>query len=163
MHAPTGGFIVHIDAAQTSDDRRAETMDRFRRFRATRDPVLRNQLIEEHLWLARHAARKLGERGEHRDDLEQVASYALVKAVDRFDPSLGHQFTTFAMPTITGELRRHFRDKSWAMRVPRRIKELHLDLRSMSEVLTGRLGRTPTLDELAGALDITVEEVLETL
>jgi RNA polymerase sigma-B factor len=96
-------------------------------------------------------------------DLEQTASLALVKAVDRFDPAVGVRFSTFAVPTIMGELRRHFRDRTGDVRVSRRIKELHLELKTANETLAHDLGRTPSVEELAEALDRTVEEVLEAL
>ena len=92
-----------------------------------------------------------------------MASLALVKSVDRFDPSFGVRFSTFAVPTITGELRRHFRDRTWSVRVTRRLKELHLELKAANELLSQDLGRAPSVDELADALDATVDEVLEAL
>lgn len=136
---------------------------RFRKLRETGDPALRDRLVEDNLWIARHAARRFAGRGEPADDLLQVASLALVKAVDRFDPELSVRFTTFAMPTIVGELRRHFRDRTWSMRVSRRLKDLHLELRAASEELTHSLGRPPSLAELADVLDVTVEDVLEAM
>lgn len=136
---------------------------RFRELRASGDPVLRGQLVEDYLWIARHGARRFGGRGEAADDLLQVASLALVKAVDRFDPEMNLRFATFAMPTIVGELRRHFRDRTWSMRVSRRLKDLHLELRTASEHLTNELGHSPSVAELADALEITVEEVLEAM
>jgi RNA polymerase sigma-B factor len=93
----------------------------------------------------------------------QVANMALVKAVDRFDPTFKVRFATFAVPTIVGELRRHFRDRTWSMRVSRRLKDLHLELKAASEQLSHDLGRSPSVDELADALDCTPEEVLEAL
>jgi RNA polymerase sigma-B factor len=146
-----------------AEDDRQQEQERFARLRETNDQKLRDELIEEHLWLARHCARRFSEKGEARDDLEQVASLALVKSVDRFDPSFGVRFSTFAVPTITGELRRHFRDRTWSVRVTRRLKELHLELKSANELLRHDLGRAPTVDELADALDTTVDEVLEAL
>ena len=146
----------------TEDDREREH-DRFAELRRAEDPALRDELIEEHLWLARHCARRFAGKGEARDDLEQVASLALVKAVDRFDPSFGVRFSTFAVPTITGELRRHFRDRTWSVRVTRRLKDLHLELKAANELLSQDLGRAPTMDELAESLDVTVDEVLEAL
>lgn len=137
--------------------------ERFRALRASGDPALRDQLVEEYLWLARHGARRFAGRGESADDLLQVASLALVKAVDRFDPELNLRFATFAMPTIVGELRRHFRDRTWSMRVSRRLKDLHLELRTASEELAHALGHPPSVAELADALEITVEEVLEAM
>lgn len=145
-----------------SDDREIE-QERFRQLRATDDPALRARLIEDYLWIARHGARRFAGRGESTDDLLQVASLALVKAVDRFDPELNLRFATFAMPTIVGELRRHFRDRTWSMRVSRRLKDLHLELRSASELLTHELGHPPSVSELADALEITVEQVLEAM
>lgn len=145
------------------DVERAEERARFTRLRATEDPALRDQLVEDYLWLARHLARRFARRGEPLDDLVQVASFALVKAVDRFDPELEVRFSTYAGPTILGELRRHFRDRTWTMRVSRRLKDLHLELRSATEQLTHAFGRPPSIDELADALDATVEEVLEAM
>jgi RNA polymerase sigma-B factor len=144
------------------DDREVEH-EEFAVLRRTGDGALRDRLVEEHLWLARHCARRFSGRGESADDLLQVANLALVKAVDRFDPSFQVRFTTFAVPTIMGELRRHFRDKTWSMRVSRRLKDLHLELKAASEQLAHDLGRSPTVDELADALDCTPEDVLEAL
>ncbi|MEO7427755.1 MAG: SigB/SigF/SigG family RNA polymerase sigma factor [Acidimicrobiales bacterium] len=144
------------------DDREIE-QERFRALRASGDATLRDRLIEDYLWIARHGARRFGGRGEANDDLLQVASLALVKAVDRFDPELNLRFATFAMPTVIGELRRHFRDRTWSMRVSRRLKDLHLELRTASELLTHELGHPPSVAELADALDTTVEEVLEAM
>jgi RNA polymerase sigma-B factor len=145
-----------------TDEREVE-QEQFRTLRRTDDSALRDRLIEDHLWLARHCARRFSNRGEPADDLEQVANMALVKAVDRFDPDFKVRFATFAVPTIVGELRRHFRDKTWSMRVSRRLKDLHLELKSVSEQLAHDLGRAPSIDELAEALDTTPEEVLEAL
>lgn len=142
---------------------RDEEQERFRTLRATEDAALRDRLIEDYLWIARHGARRFAGRGEATDDLLQVASLALVKAVDRFDPELNLRFATFAMPTIVGELRRHFRDRTWSMRVSRRLKDLHLELRQATEDLTHELGHPPSVSELADALDITAEEVLEAM
>lgn len=143
-------------------DRETER-ERFRELRRTGDPKLRDAIIEDHLWLARHGSRRFNGRGENPDDLFQVASFALLNAVDRFDPELNIRFSTYAMPTIVGELRRHFRDRTWSMRVSRRLKDLHLELRSAKEELTHLLGRAPTVDELADFVDTTPDEVLEAL
>lgn len=157
-------LVAVPDAAPgDSELKREAERQAFLRLRSTRDPKVRDQLIEDHLWLARHAARRFAGRGELGDDLLQVASYALIKAVDRFDPTQGTRFATYAMPTMLGELRRHFRDKTWSMRVSRRLKDLHIDVRATREALTSRLGRTPTVDELAEALDSTPEEILEAM
>jgi RNA polymerase sigma-B factor len=144
-------------------DEREIEQERFAELRRTDDQALRNELVEEYLWLARHCARRFAGRGEAPDDLNQVAMMALVKAVDRFDPSFKVRFATFAVPTMIGELRRHFRDRTWSLRVSRRLKDLHLELKAASEQLAHDLGRAPTVDELADALDTTPEEVLEAL
>jgi RNA polymerase sigma-B factor len=149
--------------SEQREGERADELELFTRLRATGDPVLRERLIEDHLWLARHLARRFAGRGEPSEDLVQVASFALVNAVDRFDTDQNVRFSTFAMPTILGELRRHFRDRTWSMRVSRRLKDLHLELRSATEHLTHELGRSPTIDELADALDTSPEDVLEAL
>src|SRR5215213_4532012 len=115
----------------------------FSRFAETRDPALRNELVEAHLGLAEYLARRFANRGEPLDDLVQVASLGLTKAVDRFDPERGLEFTTFATPTIVGELKRHFRDKGWAVRVPRRVQELHLRVTRVVDDLSLELGRPP--------------------
>ncbi len=142
---------------------RDAALERFRRYRKSGDRSLRNALIEEHRWVAVHCARQFANRGEPLDDLIQVAQVGLLKAVERFDPDLGVSFTSFAMPTVLGELRRHFRDKTWAVRVPRRLKELHLELAAAREELANDHGRAPTADELAAHLGVSVEEVLEGL
>jgi RNA polymerase sigma-B factor len=124
---------------------------------------LREQLGTGFLPVARHIAQRFSHRGEPLEDLIQVASLGLMNAIERFDPHRGHHFLSFAVPTITGEVRRHFRDKSWSLRVPRRVKELHLDVRTASDELSQRLGRAPRPSELAEHLGTTSEHVLEAL
>jgi len=135
----------------------------FREFAATRDSKLRDQLIEAHLGLAEYLARRFANRGEPLDDLVQVASLGLVKAVERFDPGRGLEFTTFATPTIVGELKRHFRDKGWAVRVPRRVQELHLRVTHVVDDLSNELGRSPTIAEISVRAGTTEDEVTEAL
>ena len=127
------------------------------------DERLRNQLVEEHLGLAHQLARRFANRGESYDDLVQVASMALVMSVDRFDPDRGVEFSTFATRTIIGELKRHFRDKGWAIRAPRRIQELYLAVRPAIELLTQELGRPPSIVEIAENVGASEESVLEAL
>lgn len=141
----------------------SEAIARFVRFRNTGDRVLRNELIEDHRWVAVHCARRFANRGEPLDDLIQVGMLGVLKAVERFDPEVGVSFTTFAIPTVMGELRRHFRDTTWAVRVPRRIKDLHVELGSAVEFLTGELGRLPRVDELSSHLGVSEDQVLETM
>jgi RNA polymerase sigma-B factor len=107
------------------------------------DLALRSELVEAHIGLAHHLARRFVYRGEPYDDLVQVGSMALIKAVDRFDPERGVEFTTFASKTILGELKRHFRDKGWAIRAPRRLQELYLQLNHSVATLSQELGRSP--------------------
>jgi RNA polymerase sigma-B factor len=142
---------------------RDEIIERFVRYRATGDRRLRNELIEEHRWVAVHCARRFSNRGEPLDDLIQVGMLGVLKAAERFDPDVGVSFTTFAIPTVMGELRRHFRDTTWAVRVPRRMKDLHVEIGAAVEFLTGELQRAPKVDELAKHLGVTEDQVLETM
>ncbi|MDX2542070.1 RNA polymerase sigma factor SigF [Streptomyces sp. WI04-05B] len=124
---------------------------------------LRNRLVRMHLPLVEHLARRFRNRGEPLDDLTQVATIGLIKSVDRFDPDRGVEFSTYATPTVVGEIKRHFRDKGWAVRVPRRLQELRLSLTTATAELSQRHGRSPTVHELAEKLGISEEEVLEGL
>jgi RNA polymerase sigma-B factor len=124
---------------------------------------IRDELVEMHLPLVEYLARRFRNRGEPLDDLVQVATIGLIKSVDRFDLERGVEFSTYATPTIVGEIKRHFRDKGWAIRVPRRLQELKLSLTKATSELSQRLGRSPTVAELAGHLGMTDEEVLEGL
>ncbi|OBB84499.1 RNA polymerase subunit sigma [Mycolicibacterium peregrinum] len=123
----------------------------------------RERIVERCLPLADHIARRFDGRGEPREDLVQVARVGLVNAVNRFDVEAGSDFVSFAVPTIMGEVRRHFRDNSWSVKVPRRLKELHLRLGTATAELSQRLGRAPTASELAEELDMDREEVIEGL
>jgi RNA polymerase sigma-B factor len=124
---------------------------------------LREILVEEHLPLVRHFARRFSNRGEPFDDLLQVGTLGLIAAIDRFDPTRGVEFLSFAVPTITGEIKRHFRDQGWSVRVPRRLQELHLSLNAAVGELAQKNGRAPTPSELAAHLGIPRAEVLEGL
>jgi len=125
--------------------------------------ALRERVIEQLLPLARHLARRFRDRGEPYDDLVQTAMIGLIKAVDRFDPSHGTDFAGFAVPTIIGEIKRHFRDRTWSVRVPRRLQELRLSINEANTALTQSLGRSPTVAQVAERLGITEDEVLEGL
>jgi RNA polymerase sigma-B factor len=127
------------------------------------DPAAREELITANLGLAQQLARRFLHRGEPLDDLVQVASVALVKSVDRFDPGRGVDFAAFATRTIIGELKRHFRDKGWAVRASRRVQELYLELGHATAALSQQLGRSPTVKELAEATDSTEEAVIEAI
>ena len=128
-----------------------------------RRETLRDRLVEGYLPLARHIARRFSQRGEPQEDLEQVATVGLIHAVDRFSPERGSDFLSYAVPTITGEVRRYFRDKAWSTRVPRRLKDLRLAIGSAMPILSQQLNRAPTAGELAEHLQRTREEILEAL
>lgn len=138
-----------------------ETLERFREYRRAGSRELRNALIEQHEGFADYLARRLAHRGEPLDDLRQVALVGLLKAVERFDPDRGFSFTTFAAPTIIGELKRHFRDRTWSVRVPRRLQELSLRIEQCRTELGQELGRAPSPAEVAACADVSEEEVLE--
>ena len=124
---------------------------------------IRDELVELHLPLVEYLARRFRNRGESLDDLVQVATIGLIKSIDRFDLERGVEFSTYATPTIVGEIKRHFRDKGWAVRVPRRLQELKLSLTKAIGDLAQREGRAPTVSELAEHLNMSEEEVLEGL
>jgi len=126
-------------------------------------PALRERAIEAWLPLARHLANRYAGRGEPADDLLQTATVGLIKAVDKFDPGFGTDFAGYAIPTVIGEIKRHFRDRTWAIRVPRRLQELRLAITAANNNLTHTLGRSPTVADIAAHLEITEEEVLEGL
>jgi RNA polymerase sigma-B factor len=121
---------------------------------------IRNQIVERHLGLAVHIARRFSPSTIGDEDLQQVAMMALVKAVDRYDPTIGSAFSAFAGRTIEGEIKRHFRDKTWSVRVPRSAKELHLAVRRANDELTQRLGRSPSVPEVAEHLGISRDDVI---
>jgi RNA polymerase sigma-B factor len=121
----------------------------------------RTSLVHLHLPLVEHCARRFRNRGEPYEDLVQVGTIGLIKAIDRFDPDRGVEFSTYATPTIIGEIKRNFRDKGWAIRVPRRLQELRLQIGAASAELTHTLGRSPTPRELAESIGCSVEEVIE--
>jgi RNA polymerase sigma-B factor len=135
----------------------------FATYARTGDVVLRDQLVGAHMGLAAYLARRFANRGQPLDDLVQVASLGLLKAVDRFDPGLGVEFSTYATTTIVGELKRHLRDKGWAVRAPRRMQELYLTLSQVVDTLGQELGRSPNIAELAAEVQVSEEDVLEAL
>lgn len=140
-----------------------KTRELFRRFKEEGDMDAREKLVMSHLNLVRFIANKFKNRGEPIDDLIQVGYLGLLKAIDRFDPSRGLEFTTFATPTIMGEIKRHFRDKGWSVRVPRLLQELSAKVNQATDTLTSQLQRSPTIAEIADYLDATVDEVLEAM
>ncbi|MGH2686701.1 MAG: SigB/SigF/SigG family RNA polymerase sigma factor [Actinomycetota bacterium] len=145
--------------ARTATDLR----DKFEEYHRTRDEAVREELVGAYIGLAKAMARRFSHRGEALDDLVQIAYVGLLSAIDRFDPERQVEFTTFAIPTIKGELKRYFRDSGWALHVPRRVKQLHVALNETIEMLTQRLGRSPTVAEMAKEMDVTEEEILEVM
>lgn len=161
---PAGGDGIRTKWPDEYKDVKAmfEELDSF----APEDPARRKRrdaLVTRCLPLAEHIARRFDGRGEAHDDLVQVARLGLVNAVDRFDVTRGSDFVSFAVPTIMGEVRRHFRDTGWAVRVPRRMKEIHLALGQATSELSQRLGHAPTVSELASELGIPPEDVAQGL
>lgn len=143
------------------DARLAEERRLLARYRETKDPALRAALVERFLPLARQLARRYHRGAEPLDDLVQVASLGLLNAIDRFDPERETAFSSFAVPTIVGELKRHYRDRGWSVRVPRDLQELAIKLDGATDALTRELGRSPTTAEIARRLRTTEEHVLE--
>jgi RNA polymerase sigma-B factor len=141
----------------------ADERQLLRRWREQGDEEARSELVARTLPLARTLARRYANKGEALDDLEQVAALGLVKAIERFDLDREVRFTTFAVPTIAGEIKRHFRDRGWMVRVPREVQELSARLAIQRERLTRELGRSPTVAELARAAEAGIEQVLEAL
>lgn len=148
--------------ASAPRDREAE-MARFRAYKAAPTQEERAALVEHFAWVARHCARRFADRGEPFDDLLQVGMFGVLKSIDRFDPEHGTSFVSFALPTVLGELRRHFRDTTWAVRVPRRLKDLHVEVGATIEFLNTENGRPPVPEQIAAHLGIPVEHVLEAL
>lgn len=134
-----------------------------RQYFVHRDTAARDQVVDAYQGLAYSLAARFAQRGEELDDLNQVALIGLLKAIDRFDPDRGAELTTFATATILGELKRHLRDRGWSVRLPRRVHDLHLTAQQAIDELTQELGRSPTLAEIAGRLDVEVEAVVEAL
>jgi RNA polymerase sigma-B factor len=134
-----------------------------RRYHEQGDLAAREQLIEQYMSLVRSLARRYSYRGEQLEDLVQIGAIGLIKAIDRFDVNRGVELTTYATPNIIGEIKRHFRDRGWAVRVPRGLQELNIQLSRLIEELTVQNGRSPTIPELAKAASVTDEEVLEAL
>ncbi len=165
--------LAAIDALQADDtlatrsertaSERARARELFALLAAGAGPEVRDELVRMHLPLVEYLARRFRNRGEPLEDLVQVATIGLIKSVDRFDLERGVEFSTYATPTIVGEIKRHFRDKGWAIRVPRRLQELKLTLTKATAELSQTLGRSPTVAELAHHIGLTEEEILEGL
>jgi RNA polymerase sigma-B factor len=153
--------------ASTSRPSREELRALHRRYRESKDPAerdrLREQLVAAYHDFVYFLARKFQNRGEPLDDIVQVGYLGLIKAIERFDPDLGFEFTTFATLTVAGEIKRHFRDKGTAIRFPRRLQELHQSVVRVNEEMKNQLGREPTVSELAERLGVSPEDVMEAI
>lgn len=146
-----------------STEMRSEEDALFFRYARTQDAALRDRLVVSHQGLVRYLAGKFASRGEPVEDLIQVATIGLIKAIDRYEPGRGLKFATYATPTIVGEIQRYFRDKCWRMKVPRRLQELNQSAAKARETLPAKLGRPPTVQEVARAIGATEEETLEAI
>ena len=144
-------------------DKEVQIEKKFAEYYETRDRALRNELVEDHLYMVDILIRKYTGKGIDRDDLYQVGAMALISAVERFDPTKGFKFSSFATPTILGEIKKHFRDKGWSVRVPRNIKEIAVALPKAKDDLTGKLGRVPTVPEIAEYMNISEEDALSAM
>ncbi|HEY7632507.1 MAG TPA: SigB/SigF/SigG family RNA polymerase sigma factor [Thermoleophilaceae bacterium] len=151
--------MAHVQAAT----RRRRDAELFLRYHRYGDPRTRNELVDRFLPLARKLARRYEQTSEPLDDLVQVASLALLKAIDRYEPTRGDAFTSFAVPTILGELKRHFRDTSWSLHVPRGMQERVLAVNDAIERLSRELGHSPSPQQIALKLDMPIEHVLHAL
>jgi len=140
---------------------KAEVTDLFRDFNQSREQALRDRLIEIHMNLPHFFTNRFGRKLEQHEDLLQVATLGLINAVDRFDPERGVEFTTFATVTILGEIKRYFRDKTWSVKVPRRIKDLNIVVNQAIEQLNKELDHSPTYEEVAQHIGCSVEDILE--
>jgi len=153
-----------LDEPEGLEATRVRSAELFAKLRADgSDADARESLVHLNLPLVEHCARRFRNRGEPFEDLVQVGTIGLIKAVDRFDAERGVEFSTYATPTILGEIKRHFRDKGWAVRVPRRLQELRMAISGSTGELTQRLGRAPTARELAETIGCTVEEAIEAI
>ena len=139
------------------------TSELFREYAINPSIELRNQIVEENLYMVDILIRKYLGKGVEYDDLYQVGALALVSAVERFDMSKGFEFKSFATPTILGEIKKYFRDKQWSLKVPRRMKEISTKVQEVKDHLTTKLGRAPTLDEISDATGFTHEQIMQAM
>src|SRR6476469_2119323 len=152
-----------LAAGSVPGAKRQSDAELLRRYHRDGEIAARQALIERHIGFVRRLAQRYARRGEQLEDLTQVGCVGLIKAIDRFDGGYGATLTTYAAPNILGEIKRHFRDRGWSVRVPREIQELNVKLTRVIDELTVKLGRSPNVDELAGATGTTPEQVLEAL
>ena len=145
----------------SKNSKRIKNCDLFLLYHETKDIEIRNQIFEKYKYMAEIISRKYSNRGIEHDDIYQIACMGLIFAIERFDISKGFEFTSFATPTILGEIKKYFRDKGWAVKVPRKIQEISRKVNEYNNILTARLHRAPTIKEIAEYISSTEEEVLE--
>jgi RNA polymerase sigma-B factor len=148
-------------STETKEAERLEARKLFEEYAAQQNPDVKEKIVNHYMNLVRFLASKFAYRGEPLEDLVQVGCLALVKAIDRYDLSKGIEFTTYVTPTIVGEIKRHFRDKGWAFKVPRKLQELNSAVNKAVEELSVQIGRVPNIPEIAAKLQVSEEEVLE--
>lgn len=153
----------HFERNDLKDLDQMDTKTLFKKFKETRDLKIRELLIKRHLYIAEILSKKYANRGIDYDDIYQVASIGLIYAIDRYDIDKGFEFSSFATPTIIGEIKKHFRDKGWTIRVPRRIQELSKKINNAKITLSQELQRSPTVEDIAEYLNSTEEEILEAM
>jgi RNA polymerase sigma-B factor len=154
---------MNTTVPDSSDHSREQDRELLRRYHESGDTVAREQLIQRHLPLVRSLARRYAGRGEALEDIEQVGAIGLIKAIDRFELSRDVSLATYATPNVVGEIKRHFRDKGWAIRVPRALQELNASMSGAIEHLTVKYSRSPSIAEIAEELETTPEQVLEAM
>lgn len=153
----------NFENTSLEDIKKVDTKTLFKKFKETKDRKIREELIERHLYIAEILSKKYANRGIDYDDIYQVASIGLIYAIDRYDIDKGFEFSSFATPTIIGEIKKYFRDKGWTIRVPRRIQELSKKINNAKMILSQELQRTPTVKDIAEYLNSTEEEILEAM
>jgi RNA polymerase sigma-B factor len=156
-------MMAAVNKKKLENLKEIDTKTLFNKFKQTKDLEIRNELIERHLYIAQILSKKYVNRGIEYDDIYQVACIGLIYAIDRYDLDKGFEFSSFATPTIIGEIKKYFRDKGWAIRVPRRIQELSKKINNSKVVLSQKLQRSPTVEDIADYLNISKEEVLEAM
>jgi RNA polymerase sigma-B factor len=153
----------HYEKSDLKDIDQIDTKTLFKQFKETKDQKIREMLIEKHLYIAEILSKKYANRGIEYDDIYQVACIGLIYAIDRYDVDKGFEFSSFATPTIIGEIKKYFRDKGWTIRVPRRIQELSKKINNAKVTLSQKLQRSPTIKDIASYLNSTEEEILEAM
>lgn len=151
------------EPAKTDQAYKDQIKKKFEEFYLTRDKKLRDELIKEHMYIVDILSNKYVGKGIEKDDLYQVASLGLIYAIDRYEPDKGYEFSSFATPTIMGELKRYFRDKGWVIRVPRRIQNLYKKINTAKKILPQELQRTPTIKDIADYIGEDEETILEAM